>query len=33
MLQRLDQSDLKKYFETMQSITEITEEYKNLKLN
>lgn len=33
MLQRLNQSDLKKYFETMQSITEITEEYKNLKLN
>ena len=33
ILQRLDQSDLKKYFETMQSITEITEEYKNLKLN
>ncbi|MFT6167600.1 MAG: DNA-binding MarR family transcriptional regulator [Vicingaceae bacterium] len=33
MLERLDKNDLKKYFETMRSITEITEEYKNLKLN
>ena len=32
MIDRIDKSDLKKYFDTMQSITEITEEYKNLKL-
>ena len=32
MIDRVDKSDLKKYFDTMQSITEITEEYKNLKL-
>lgn len=32
MLERIDQSALKQYFETMNSITEITEEYKNLKL-
>ena len=32
MIDSIDKSDLKKYFDTMQSITEITEEYKNLKL-
>jgi len=32
MLERVDQSDLKQYFETMRSITKITEDYKNLKL-
>ena len=32
MLERIDQSDLKQYFETMRSITKITEDYKNLKL-
>ena len=32
MIDRIYKSDLKKYFDTMQSITEITEEYKNLKL-
>ena len=32
MIDRIDKCDLKKYFDTMQSITEITEEYKNLKL-
>jgi len=33
MLERIDKSNLKQYFETMRSMTEITEEYKNLKLN
>lgn len=33
LLERLDENDLKKYFETMLSIKKITEEYKNLKLN
>ncbi|MDB4060608.1 MarR family transcriptional regulator [Vicingaceae bacterium] len=32
MINKIDKSDLIKYFETMRSITEITEEYKNLKL-
>jgi DNA-binding MarR family transcriptional regulator len=32
MLERIDQSALKQYFETMRSITKITEDYKNLKL-
>lgn len=32
MLERIDQEDLIRYFDTMRSITEITEEYKNLKL-
>jgi DNA-binding MarR family transcriptional regulator len=32
MLERIDQSDLKQYFETMRSITKITEDYKKLKL-
>ena len=31
MIDRIDKSDLKKYFDTMQSITEITEEYKKFK--
>ena len=33
MLERIDQRELKQYFETMCSIKEITEEYKILKLN
>lgn len=33
MLERIDQKSLHQYFETMNSITAITEEYKKLKLN
>jgi len=33
MLERIDEKNLKNYFNTMQSVTAISEEYKILKLN